>query len=241
MHEFQRQQRAVTAWLRHPADAMLPVGMDPSRLQVYRSLFFNNMAAFVESAFPRLQALLPEASWERLLMTFFAEHRCRSPYFYDIPGEFLAWLQGAPETWEDMPWLLELAHFEWAMLAADIADEPMPPAEPGDIMAGVPVLNPHAWLLAYRWPVQSLDSGGTPARDTFLLVFRSTEHRVSTWELSPRSAEILERLRDNPTGVTGRILLEACDLSPTDFRTAEAFLQELYAAGVLLGVRPDYG
>ena len=52
MHEFQRQQRAVTAWLRHPADAMLPVGMDPSRLQVYRSLFFNNMAAFVESAFP---------------------------------------------------------------------------------------------------------------------------------------------------------------------------------------------
>lgn len=241
MPDFRRQQLAVTAWLRQPEVAALPAGMDASRLQVYRSLVFNNVAAFVENAFPRVKGMLTDTAWQRLLATFFAQHRCRSPYFHGIPGEFLAWLQASPAAWADTPWLLELAHFEWAALAAEIADEPWPSAVDGDVMSGVPVPNPHAWLLAYRWPVQSLAAGSPRPGDTFLLVFRSADHQVVTWELSPGSADILARLSDNPDGLTGEEILAAYRVQPTDFRSAEDFLQRLLAAGVLLGVRPDPG
>jgi hypothetical protein len=57
----------------------------------------------------------------------------------------------------DPPFLLELAHYEWAELAlsleeAEIADVPHDPA--GDPLEEVVVVSPLAWVLGYRFPVQ---------------------------------------------------------------------------------------
>ena len=91
--DFRARQKALTDWLRDPASVPAPAGMERRRLDVYRELFFNNVAGFVENAYPVLQALTEATEWQRLVAGFFAKHRCHTPYFREIAREFLAFAE----------------------------------------------------------------------------------------------------------------------------------------------------
>ena len=90
--EFQRLQRSFAAHLRDPERHPAPSGIEERRLTVYRQLFFNNINGFLEKGFPVLHSLYDEAGWRRLVRTFFDQHACASPYFLDIPEEFVTFL-----------------------------------------------------------------------------------------------------------------------------------------------------
>lgn len=244
---FQQVQFGLTDWLRKPDQNPAPEGVELRRLQIYRELFFNNVTGFVENAFPILKRLLPAELWARLTAGFFADYRCQTPYFHEISHEFLQYLNSLdwPEL-EAYPWARELAHYEWVDIAADVAEAEAVPASivsDGDLLAGIPCLNPFTWVLVYQWPVHRLEEylpGVQLEAPVCLLVYRDQEERVQQMEINPLTAHLVEALR--PGGATGRERLLAL-AEQAGYADAESFLvagegmlQELRGSGIILGV-----
>src|SRR5687768_2557021 len=148
---LREQQYALAHHVRDPAANAPPPGIEDRRLAIYRDLFLNGIESLLAGNFPVIRRTLGDDAWRALVRRFYAEHRCRTPLFTEVGREFVQYLEGRDEV---PPWLHELAHYEWVELALQISDEPLPPHDPaGDVLAGKPVLSPHAWALAYSWPV----------------------------------------------------------------------------------------
>ncbi|MWV13948.1 DUF2063 domain-containing protein [Pseudomonas sp. R-28-1W-6] len=183
-------QAAFAARIRQPtAQALLP-GIPGERMAVYEALFFNNIESFLCSGFPVLRRLFEDARWQRLVRSFIAGHRCRTPYFLQIGEEFIGWLQqGFVAEADDPPFLLELAHYERVELALDVACAELPAHG----------WSPLAWPLAYVWPVQRLSAeyrpAQPPAEPTCLLAWRDRADRVRFQQLAPFAYRLALRLQ----------------------------------------------
>ncbi|RZU47211.1 hypothetical protein EV700_1606 [Fluviicoccus keumensis] len=242
MADFRDIQAGFTDWIRHPGHAALPEGVTLQRMRIYRELLFNNIAGFVESAFPVLRSKLPAALWNQLVEDFFSRHNCRSPYFRDISREFLNYLQARER--QEYPWMLELAHFEWAEIAAEVAEEDWPAFATGDVDQGTPVLSPFVWPLLYAWPVHRFVEDmpdHKPVTPTALLLHRSREHRVYCREIPLPAAALLESLQHNPEPLPDAVrrLASAHGIDVAILRQhAKSWAAEWLANGIILGVRP---
>ena len=222
--EFQQRQYAFAAHIRDPRHAPRPADVDERRMGIYRELFYNNLDSFLADTLPVLHSLLSAAHWEALIRDFMVKHRAHSPYFLDIPREFLSYLEherGAhspelfPEYFQDPPFLRELAHYEWVELALSVLDADVnldAIDREGDLLAGL--LSPLAWSLQYRFPVQRIRSEfqptEAPASPTHLLIYRDADDAVRFLELNPVSARLLGLLAEyaDVPAYTGRQALE---------------------------------
>jgi len=246
------QQARLAAHVRDPVAQAPPPGIEDRRLKIYRELFYNSLQGLLAANFPVIRKLLGDDAWHALVRDFYRDHRCTTPLFPELPREFIQYLQARDDPRQaDPPWLVELAHYEWVELALDLSeasDQDTAHDPDGDLLAGVPVVSPLAWPLAYTWPVHRLSPEllptETPAAPTLLLVRRGADLRVHFHALSPLTFRLLQRLAEQP-GLTGRQQLEALALEATA-PDPEAFLaqgslmlQQLRADGVLLGVQPD--
>ena len=183
------EQTAFAARIRNPeVEPVLP-GIDPARMAVYQELFFNNLDSFITSGFPVLCRILGERCRHQLLRAFLNEYRCTTPYFLEIGGEFVRWLEEREAVADEPPFLAELAHYERVELALDIAT-----AEPA--MHGWSAL---AWPLAYVWPVQQLcaefQPQVAPDQPTCLLAWRDAQDRVRFQQLSVFAYHLAVRLQ----------------------------------------------
>ena len=232
------QQRAFAAHLRDPERVPPPPGIEPRRLAIYRDLFFNNLADLLGGAFPVARRILGSERWKRLIRAFYAGHHAHTPYFLELPREFLEWLQVRPERDADEPpFLDELAHYEWVELALAISEEDTPaagppPAAPLDAALAV---SPLAWPLAYRWPVHRLGPGfqpvEPPATPTFIVVYRDRADAVQFLEIGAETARLLDALERAP-GTTAR---DALGGAP---EAAGEAVADLIGRGVLVVVTP---
>lgn len=197
------RQAAFAAHLRDPVRHAPPPGMDPARLAVYRGLFIGNIEGLLASVFPVLRSLYAPEDWLALVRSFYAQHHARTPYFPEIAAEFVGFLETAhlPRA-VDPPFLRELAHYEWLELALDVTDEEIPATgfdAAGDLLSGIPVVNPLAVLARYAWPVHRVSPENPrplPA-ETWLLVWRDREDCVRFQELNALSARLFTALRQN--------------------------------------------
>jgi hypothetical protein len=149
--EFQRKQYEFAAHIRDPEKNAAPPGIEDRRLAIYRDLFFNNLQSLLGSTFPVLKKLSGKERWRELIREFMAHHQAQTPYFLEIPKEFLAFLEQehTPQA-DDFPFLLELAHYEWVELALSVSADSndMTGIDPdGDLLDGVPVISVLAWPL----------------------------------------------------------------------------------------------
>jgi len=170
---LREQQFQLAAHLRDPSVNPPPPGIEDRRLAIYRELFFNNIEGLLSGNFPVIRKTLGEQRWRKLAREFYALHRSHTPLFAEIGREFIRFLQDRVETaTDDPPWLAELAHYEWVELGLQINDDEVPAHEvhgnpgssPGQVLlAGVPVLSPTAWALAYAWPVPHIGPDYQPA------------------------------------------------------------------------------
>jgi len=243
-------QHHFAAHLRDPEHVAPPAGIEPRRMAIYRELFFNNLSSLLAGSFPICHAILGEEAWRRLVRRFYAGHRAHTPYFLEIPREFLEWLSGREATPADEPAFLgELAHYEWVELALSVSEAEADRAgiDPeGDLMRGYPIASPLAWPLAYRWPVHRLAPGYQPAEPpavpTFLVVYRDDSDAVRFLEADAPTARLLE-LADSDEAATGQQLIErvAAELGVAEAREVmergQALLVGLRARGILLGAR----
>ncbi|MDO5504840.1 MAG: putative DNA-binding domain-containing protein [Pseudoxanthomonas suwonensis] len=243
--EFIAQQRAFTAWLRHPEAHAPPPGVDPRRLQVYRELFHGSIEGLLSGGFPQLRARLGQDGWRLLVARFRREHHCRTPLFPEVGGEFVDWLQGL----SDIPsWQHPLAHFERMEAELLTDDTPLPACDRnGDLLAGIPLISPHVRVLAYAWPVHRPESlqDAVPPHPTLLLMHRRADGSVRCSEASALLYRLLELLE--PAERSGRASLlaladEAALPDPAAFvEEGVVMLQRLHAESVLLGTQVDGG
>jgi len=248
--DFIRRQYEFAAHIRDPQHQPAPGNIEDRRMAIYRELFFNNVEGFIAGTFPVLRTVLDDATWHTLLRDYFSEHRARTPLFLEMPREFLNWLENERgEQHGDLPFLRELAHYEWVELALSISEESLdvPGVDGnGDLMKGIPVLSPLAWHLAYNFPVQRIgpdflpDSPGD--NPTCLVVYRDREHSVGFMEINPVTKRLLE-LVDEDSGATGEKLLSriATEMNHPDpdvvIRGGAEILDNLHQKDIILGTR----
>lgn len=250
--ELQALQVAFAACIREPERATLPPGVAERRMAVYRELFFNNVEGLLSGNFPVIRTLYADADWQALIATFLREHRAQTPLFPEIGREFLRFLERRAELDAgDAPFLPELAHYEWAELALSLDEHEIAETAheaDGDVIAGVPVASPLAWMLGYRFPVHRIGPdfrpAEAPAQPTLLLLVRGRDDAVRFLELNALTAALLERLQANTTlsggAVLDALLAEVAGDAAAALREAgRAALRDLHAREALLGTRPD--
>ncbi len=246
--DFQRKQYAFAAHIRDPQKNAAPEGIEDRRMAIYRDLFFNNLRNLLGSTFPVLKKLSGKDRWAVLIREFMARHESQTPYFLEIPKEFLAFLENEHEpSADDFPFLLELAHYEWVELALSVSTESndMSLVDPdGDMLDGVPAMSILAWPLAYRFPVHRISENYQPQepdeQPTYLAVYRNPDNEISFMELNAVTAGLLDKISNNTERKTGRELLASLaseigfDPDALVQHGADA-LAELRAADILLG------
>lgn len=250
---FQRQQMAFAAHIRDPQSAPVPQGIEDRRMAIYRELFFNNLHKLISNTFPVLRKLHSAEQWRALVREFMVRHEAQTPYFLEIPREFLAFLEQDHIAGEsDYPFLLELAHYEWAELALSVAPEQddmrLIDAD-GDLLEGIPVKSVLAWLLQYRFPVHRISPDFKPeapaGQPTFLAIWRKPDDELGFMELNPLSARLLAQVESNPQLRSGRELVqelagEFMPANPDAFLVHGAdALREFRQAGIIAGTRRD--
>lgn len=243
---FVAHQRSFIAYVRDPATASPPADVPSARMRVYRELLYKNVDGSLSACFPVLKSILGQARWDELVQRFFAEHRCHTPIYRELPGELLRWVTAAGDALDLPPFARELAHYEWIELAlaidpARIEDAAADPH--GDLLAGIPVVSPLARVLDYAFPVHWLSPAHAPtiapATRTHLAVYRDRRDDVRFMELNPLTALLLQRLGEQ-TLSGAQVLDDIARADPLLDAAAvqaggAAMLNDLRARDVILG------
>jgi len=204
--DFKAKQAEFSAYIRNPDTSACPNDVDPQRMQMYRELFFNNVEGFLSSNFPVLHKILDQAQWQQLAQDFFSQHQSTTPYFSEIPEEFILYLQNERQAQAgDYPFMLELAHYEWVEMALSIAQDALPEIYGDQALALTTKisLSPLTWLLAYQYPVHKIAPDHLPTevpeQATYLAVYRDNQDEVKFIELAPMSFRLLLTLQGQKT------------------------------------------
>jgi len=212
--DFTRQQYAFAAHIRDPEHQPAPADVEDRRMAIYRELFYSNIEGFLSNSFPVLRTLHDDDHWHALVREFYSQHHAQTPLFLEIPREFLLWLESRHGNYpDDMPFLYELAHYEWAELALSISETSCDAADidpEGDLLSGIPVLSPLAWHLSYRYPVHEISPDRRPQQPgdepTYLVVYRDRNDDMGFLLINPVTKRLLE-LIDADKGESGEQLL----------------------------------
>lgn len=251
MMDFRDFQFRFARHIRDPRVAPRPDGVPARRMKVYNELLYNNLEGFLLACFPICRRVLGERRWRRLVRRFFTAHRCQTPYFRQIPQEFVAWLlEARPEEATAPDWLIPLAHYEWVELAVDVMDVPPPDAcrADGDLLTGRPVVAPAHMLVGYAWPVHRAAPRRRLAPEASqFMVYRDGADQVRFVELNPVTARLLALLE--PGVLTGAAALAqiANELDHPDPAALAAhgvaLMEDLRARGAIVGAiaSPDPG
>jgi len=245
--DFNAKQREFAAYLRNPVKNSPPADVPTQRMALYRELFFNNIDNFLSSNFPVIKTLLEGPQWHELVQDFFSHHVSKSPYFSEIPEEFIVFLQQERDNPADYPFLLELAHYEWVEMALSIAkEEPTINAgiEPIDGLHVNPArLSPLAWPLAYQYPVHKISPAYLPQEPpdeaTFLVVYRDRYDEVHFLEITPLAYRLLTLIEElQPVHIKDCLGQLAKEFTPPDqanfIDAAETLVSELAKRRVIV-------
>jgi len=202
---FIGKQLEFADFIRDPEHHAAPQDVELRRMQMYRELFFNNVNEFLISNFPVLHTLIAADQWFALVQDFFGKHTCKTPYFSEIPEEFLTYLQNQPPLVTGYPpFILELAHYEWVEMALSIAKETLPEINSGlvvDALHHPATLSPLAWPLLYQWPVHQISPAYQPDRPpgqhTYLIVYRDRKDNVNFIHITALTYQLLEILQES--------------------------------------------
>ena len=248
---FQDKEYAFAAHIRDPEHRPAPDGIEDRRMAIYRKLFFNNLRNLLAKNFPVLRKLHSDEHWNRFIRQFMQKHNSKTPYFLELPEEFLSFLRNEYEHQDDdFPFLLELAHYEYIELALSISTETniLDNIDPdGDLLANVPIKSALTWVFAYQYPVHRISKEFQPTKPEdqpiYLAVFRQSDDKVAFLELNSVSAALLNAVDNNDAGHSGEELLREIAAN-INYENVDAFIQhgestlnEMRELGIVTGTR----
>jgi len=248
---FKDKQYAFAAHIRDPDNVAAPDGIEARRMAIYRKLFFNNLFNLLATFFPVLRKIHSDDQWRRFIRGFLQHHQAQTPYFLQLPEEFLGYLQNEFRPGdEDYPFLLELAHYEYAELALAVSEEEgdLTGVDPdGDLLADVPVKSALSWTYAYHYPVHRISPDYLPderdAQGVYLALYRGADGKVGFLELNAVTAALLDDIESNENNLSGEQLLRALarkiNYPDTDALVAHGAgaLREMRQLEILAGTR----
>lgn len=251
--DFREMQLDFTAHVRNPKLNGIPQGLEARRMKIYLELLYNNVESFLSNTFPVTRSTFSDERWESIVRDYLHRHKATSPFFLEIPQEFMEFLSSTRANAEDHgdpPWLLEMCHYEWVELALDVADLELPwdqvdPA--GDFMDSHWVVSPLIWSLGYQWPVHTIGPStveGLVQKPTFLIVFRDSKDKVRFLESDAPTSRFLALLGEERTlrEVIAQMDEEMPQLSTQDVEAKMlATLRTLRGADVVLGPKKYNG
>jgi hypothetical protein len=214
---FFKTQYEFTRYIRNPNRHPQPKDIETRRLNIYHELFYNNVEGFMATTFPVIKSILHDDLWHTLIHDYFEKHHAKSPFFKEMPREFLHYLQSEREPQNTDPiFLLELAHYEWAELAISISDAKELACNPdGDLLNHHPLISSTAWVLHYHFPVHLIKETFQPEQPgetiTSIILYRLQDDNVGFIEINTVTARVLQ-LIEEMTEASGReILLRVAD------------------------------
>ena len=245
--EFARLQREFAAYLRDPEQAAPAGPHEERRLAVYRYAVYANIERFMRDNYPRVRAVMDETQWQAMVRDYLARHVARATAFVDLPAEFLDYLkhQCGPEP--ALPFLYELAHFDWleTLVGADLRRLNLDEVDrDGDLIAGVPVANPIMVLQTYRFPVHAINADyrplEPPAQPTRIAAFRDSHAEYGFLDLNAAAARVLELIMAGEARSGYEIFATvAAELGTTDvaalIEAGGTILARMIARDVILG------
>ncbi len=244
--DFKAKQIEFSAYIRDPFNNPRPADVKQQRMETYRELFFNNIDSFLSSNFPVIRTILDDQQWFELSQDFFANHPCTTPYFSEIPEEFLDYLQNERQNPNDYPFLLELAHYEWVEMALSIAKEETI-ANTDEFLSNLSEktisLSALAWPLVYKYPVQQISPSylpkTAPEQPSYLLVYRAISDEVNFIQIPPITFRLLQILQDNEPlsceNCLKQIVQESAHPEPEKiFKSALQTLEDLAKKNIIL-------
>ncbi len=249
--DFQEKQYAFAAHIRDPDNIPAPEGIEKRRMAIYRKLFFNNLSNLLATMFPVIRKIKTDEQWRGMIRQFMRDYQAETPYFLQLPEEFLGFLQSTYEAASnDEPFLIELAHYEYAELAlsVSIAEDDLNGVDPdGDLLAEAPVKSALAWLFAYHYPVHRISPEFLPSepapQSIYLALYRDTNDKVRFLELNAITAGLLDAVEKNDSNKTGEALLrdlaESIHYHDVDalIRHGADALDEMRQLQILIGTR----
>lgn len=214
-HNFQDKQYAFAAHIRDPENTVAPEGIEDRRMAIYRTLFFNNLYNLLGTFFPVLRKICTNDQWQHAIREFMKVHRAKTPYFLELPVEFLDFLQNEYRVLDDdFPFLTELAHYEYAELALRVStdENDTTGVDPnGGLLVGAPVKSVLTWVFAYHYPVHRISTDYLPTepaeQPAYLAIYRRSDDKVRFLELNPVSAALLDAVENNEANLSGEKLL----------------------------------
>jgi len=243
--DFQSFQRAFGQHIRDPKHSPRPAGVPARRMAVYNELLFNNICGFLDQCFPVCRKTLGEKRWRRLNRSFYRDWPSHTPWFREIPREFVRYLNEADMAQALPAWLPEMAHYEWVELAVDIMDCPIPAHEPtGNLLISTLILNPTLMNLNYACPVHHICPEYRPRKPQAvqLLVYRDAQDEVQFLAANPVTSRLLSLITtEHLTGRAAclRIAEEMHYPSPEALVShGLALLEQLRQQGIVLGTQP---
>ena len=249
--QFQDIQYAFAAHIRDPDNTAVPDGIEDRRMAIYRELFFNNLYSLLGTFFPVLRKIHTDDQWHLMIREFLKKHRAQTPYFLELPEEFLDFLQREyPQQENDYPFLTELAHYEYAELALSVStdDNDLTNIDAdGDLLSDTPVKSVLAWSFAYQYPVHKIAPDFLPStaddQPTYLVIYRRANDKVRFLKLNAVTAGLLDAVENNRDGLSGEALLRelAKEIHYTDIdaliRHGSDALEEMRQLEILTGTR----
>lgn len=246
--EFQNIQYQFAAYIRDPDNNPAPDNIEARRMKIYAELFYNNVEDFMSGHFPVLRELFNDDDWQALLRDYYSRHQAKTPLFPELAREFLYYLEYEREPTEsDYPFMLELAHYEWAEAALYLADEEATLAQidtDGDLLQGLPVISSLAWLLSYNYPVHQICADAIPTEQapTHILVYRDGNGEIQFIELNPVTMRLLQLIKAGAHQSSEEILLQLAEelqhpQTEVVIEAGLALLQDLRKRDVILGIK----
>lgn len=196
--DFRLLQQDFVSYIRDPNKNAVPANVDMRRMAIYRDLFFNNIDSFLSNNFPVLRSIVDDRRWAHLVRAFFSRHRCKTPYFSEIAEEFISFLTNENSDFSELPFLLELAHYEWVEMALENSREELVVnrMDSMDISDCNVSLSPLAWPLIYQFPVHRISPEflptEAPIEPTCLIVYRNREDSILFVEISSMTFNLLQ-------------------------------------------------
>ncbi len=227
--QLREQQLQFANHLRNPSLYPAPADMEERRMDVYRKLFFGNISNLLASTFPVIRSILPDEKWQTLVRDFYTQHRCDTPLFPYIAGEFADYCLNERDVADDLPFLAELAQYEWSEIALRHSDEALPTC----------------WPLMFRFPVHRIGASyllqqdllqQAPEAPTYLLMYRRSDEQIKFMESSAATFRLLQLLESMPTldDVCKQLAIEMQHPDVPVLRMmVEDTLQQLRQAGVI--------
>ena len=245
--EFVRLQRVFAAYLRDPERAAPPGAHEPRRLGVYRDAVYANIEGFMRDNYPRVRAVMDDRQWHAMVRDYLLRHRARASAFVDLPREFLVYVEQGNVSQASLPFLWELAHFDWLETLVGADPRRLSRAgvdRDGDLLEGVPIANPIMAMHRYRFPVHAIGPDylplQAPPQATCIAAFRDGRNEYGFLDLNPATARLLELIVQGE-GLTGREIFAriALELDQTNIagliEAGATILARMLARDVILG------